>query len=143
MYLFLNDVSGSEIFVILIFILIFFGSKSIPGIARTLGRTMRQVKDATSEIQNELKKSTDGYKKDLNLEGIFRDTAEEIKQPLDQMAVDLDHSIRYNPNSKLAVNQPAQVAENEAASTVSEENSTDKVETTPPTESTENQEKTV
>jgi sec-independent protein translocase protein TatA len=85
-YLFLNDVSGSEVFIILIFILIFFGSKSIPGIARTLGRTMRQVKDATSDIQNELKKSTDGYKKDLNLEGIFRDTAEEIKQPLDQMA---------------------------------------------------------
>ncbi len=143
MYLFLNDVSGSEIFVILIFILIFFGSKSIPGIARTLGRTMRQVKDATSEIQNELKKSTDGYKKDLNLEGIFRDTAEEIKQPLDQMAVDLDHSIRYNPNSKLAVNQPAQVAENEATSTVSVENPTEKVETTPPTPPTENQEKTV
>ncbi|MCO5261119.1 MAG: twin-arginine translocase TatA/TatE family subunit [Crocinitomicaceae bacterium] len=100
MYLFLNDVSGSEVLVILLFILIFFGSKSIPGIARTLGRTMRQVKDATSEIQKEIKKSTDGYQKDLNLEGIFRDTVEEIKQPLDQVAVELDHSIRYNPITK-------------------------------------------
>lgn len=95
MYLFLNDVSGSEILLILLFILIFFGSKSIPGIARTMGRTMRQIQDATSDIQQEIKKSTSEYKKDLNLEGIFKETTEEIKRPLDQMVDDLDDSIKY------------------------------------------------
>lgn len=100
MFLFLNDVSGSEVLLILVFILIFFGSKSIPGIARTVGRTMRQIQDATSDIKSEITKSAGDYKKDLNLDGIFRETAEEIKRPLDQMVDDLDHSIKYTPPKK-------------------------------------------
>lgn len=97
MYLFLNDVAGSEILLILLFILIFFGSKSIPGIAKTMGRTMRQIQDATSDIQNEIKKSTSEYKKDLNLDGIFKETTEEIRRPVDQMIDELDHSVKYTP----------------------------------------------
>ncbi|MGY8927311.1 MAG: Sec-independent protein translocase subunit TatA/TatB, partial [Flavobacteriales bacterium] len=58
MVLILNDVAGSEIVLILVFVLIFFGSKSIPTLARTLGRITRQVKDATSDIQSEIKKSS-------------------------------------------------------------------------------------
>lgn len=100
MFLFLNDVSGSEVLLILVFILIFFGSKSIPGIARTVGRTIRQIQDATSDIQSEIKKSAGDYKKDLNLDGIFRETAEEIQRPLDQMVEELDHSIKYTPPKK-------------------------------------------
>lgn len=95
--LFLNDIAGSEILLILVFILIFFGSKSIPGIARTMGRTIRQIKDASSEIQNEIKKSSSEMKKDLNLDGIIRDTAEEVKRPLDQMSYDLDNAVKYTP----------------------------------------------
>lgn len=51
--------SFGEIAVILLFVLLFFGSESIPNIARTLGRGMRQIKDATSEIQSEIRKSAD------------------------------------------------------------------------------------
>lgn len=101
MYLFLNDVAGSEILLILLFILIFFGSKSIPGIARTVGRTMRQIQDASNDIQNEIKKSTNDYKKDLNLEGIFKETEQQITQPLDQAMDDLDHSVRYTPPKRI------------------------------------------
>lgn len=97
MYLFLNDVAGSEVLLILVFILIFFGSKSIPGIARTVGRTIRQIQDASSDIQNEIKKSAGDYKKDLNLDGIFKETAEEVRRPLDQAMDDLDNSVRYTP----------------------------------------------
>jgi sec-independent protein translocase protein TatA len=96
MLLFLNDVAGSEILLILAFILIFFGSKSIPGIARTLGRTMRQIKDASSELQGEIKKSGLDIKKDLNFNRIIEDTAEDIKRPLDQYVSDLNHAVSYN-----------------------------------------------
>ncbi len=51
------SISGGEIFVVVLFILIFFGADKIPGIARTMGRTMRQVKDATSEIQRDIEGS--------------------------------------------------------------------------------------
>ncbi|MEX1132977.1 MAG: twin-arginine translocase TatA/TatE family subunit, partial [Flavobacteriales bacterium] len=50
----LFDISGGELIVILLFILLFFGSKGIPDIARTLGRTMRQVRDASNEVQREI-----------------------------------------------------------------------------------------
>lgn len=98
MILIFNDIAGSEVLLILAFILIFFGSKSIPTLARTLGKTMRQIREASSDIQNEIKKSGTDIKKDLNLTGIIQETAEDIKRPLDQMAVDLDNSIKYQPN---------------------------------------------
>jgi sec-independent protein translocase protein TatA len=97
MLLFLNDIAGSEVLVILVFILIFFGSKSIPGIAQTMGRTIRQIKDASNELQSEIKKSGADIKKDLNLTGLIQETATEIQRPLDQYASDLDDAVKYTP----------------------------------------------
>ena len=42
--------------VIMLFALLFFGSKGIPDLARTLGRTMRQVRDASNEVQREIQR---------------------------------------------------------------------------------------
>jgi sec-independent protein translocase protein TatA len=100
MLLFFNDVSGSEILVIMIFILMFFGSKSIPGIARTFGQTIRQIKDASNELQDEIRKSGVDIKKDLNLNKIIEESTQEIAQPLDQIASDLDNSVRYDSKEK-------------------------------------------
>ena len=58
----LFGISGGEIFVIFLFILIFFGADKIPGIARTMGRTIRQVKDATSDIQRDIQNSANSVK---------------------------------------------------------------------------------
>jgi sec-independent protein translocase protein TatA len=49
-----------ELLVVFFFVLLFFGADSIPKIARTLGRGIRQMKDATQEIQEEIKKSSSG-----------------------------------------------------------------------------------
>jgi sec-independent protein translocase protein TatA len=97
MLLFLNDIAGSEVLLILFFILIFFGSKSIPGLARTLGRTIRQIKDASSELQTEIKKSGMDIKKDLNLTGLTEETAQDIRRPLDQYASDIDQAMKFEP----------------------------------------------
>jgi sec-independent protein translocase protein TatA len=64
MILFLNSIGGTEIILIMLFILMFFGSKSIPGIARTLGKGMREIQHASNEIRNEIKQTTDQIKKD-------------------------------------------------------------------------------
>jgi sec-independent protein translocase protein TatA len=108
MLLILNDVAGSEILLILVFVLIFFGSKSIPGLAKTMGRTIRQIKDASNDIQNEIKKSGAEMKKDLNLEGLIKDTTEEIRRPLDQMADDIDSTIKYQPKNRNSHVKPIQ-----------------------------------
>ncbi|SFT90861.1 sec-independent protein translocase protein TatA [Lishizhenia tianjinensis] len=93
MLMFLSGVAGSEIFVILLFVLIFFGANSIPGLARTLGRGFRQIKDASQEIQDEISKSTQNMKKDLNLEGRARNLQDSIQRPLDQMAQDIEEGL--------------------------------------------------
>jgi sec-independent protein translocase protein TatA len=56
MFPLLFDISGGELMVVLLFILLFFGSKGIPEMARTLGRTMRQVRDASNEVQREIQR---------------------------------------------------------------------------------------
>ncbi|MEN9999160.1 MAG: hypothetical protein RI922_2150 [Bacteroidota bacterium] len=105
MLLFLNDIAGSEVLVILVFILIFFGSKSIPGIAQTMGKTIRQIKDASNELQSEIKKSGADIKKDLDLSGLIQETSQEIQRPLDQYAADLEDAVKFTPprNSQIPI----------------------------------------
>tara|TARA_B100000614_G_C14362181_1_gene417668 strand:- start:57 stop:296 length:240 start_codon:yes stop_codon:yes gene_type:complete len=50
--------SAGSIFIIVVAILLLFGSKELPKIARTLGRGIREIKNATSEIQNEVSKGS-------------------------------------------------------------------------------------
>ncbi|MCJ8289511.1 MAG: twin-arginine translocase TatA/TatE family subunit [Crocinitomicaceae bacterium] len=97
MVLFLNDIGTSEVVLILVFILIFFGSKSIPGLARTLGRTIRQVKDASNDLQSEIRKSSNELKAGLNLKELIDDTARDIQRPLDQYAADIEDVIKRTP----------------------------------------------
>jgi sec-independent protein translocase protein TatA len=82
MTLFLNDVAGSEILLIFVFVLIFFGSKSIPNLAKTLGRTIHQIKSASNDIQEEIKKSGLDMKRDMNFSNILDDTSKEISNPI-------------------------------------------------------------
>jgi sec-independent protein translocase protein TatA len=52
------DISGGELMIVLLFVLLFFGSKGIPDMARTLGRGMRQMRDASNEVQREIQRGT-------------------------------------------------------------------------------------
>lgn len=44
----------TEMIIIALFIIIFFGAKKIPEIARGMGKGIREFKDATKEIKNEI-----------------------------------------------------------------------------------------
>ena len=55
--MFVFFISGAEILVIFLIILLLFGADRIPEIAKGLGKGMRQVKDATQEIKTEIQKS--------------------------------------------------------------------------------------
>ncbi|MFT5777792.1 MAG: sec-independent protein translocase protein TatA [Crocinitomicaceae bacterium] len=97
MILFLNDIGTGEVLLVLAFILIFFGSKSIPGLARTMGRTIRQVKDASQDLQSEIRKSGKEMKGDLDLSGLIQETKDDIKRPLDQYATDIEEAVHRRP----------------------------------------------
>ena len=94
--LFLNDVAGSEIIVIILVVLIFFGSKSIPGIAKTLGKTLYQIKNASAELQNEIKKSGFDIKEDLKISNLIKEQQEEITRPMDQVYSEIENTIHYS-----------------------------------------------
>ncbi|HMN05806.1 MAG TPA: twin-arginine translocase TatA/TatE family subunit [Flavobacteriales bacterium] len=57
------DIGGGELLVILLFVLLFFGSKGVPDVARTMGRAMRQFRDASAEVQREIEKGATEMKK--------------------------------------------------------------------------------
>ena len=52
--LFLGDIGGSELILIMVVILIFFGANKIPELARGLGKGIREFKDASREIRSEI-----------------------------------------------------------------------------------------
>ena len=50
-------IGGPEIIVVLLFIVMFFGSKKIPELAKGLGKAMREIKDASNDIKKEIRDS--------------------------------------------------------------------------------------
>jgi len=52
-------IGGGEMILIIFVALMLFGSDKIPDIARTLGKGMQQLKNATNEIKTEIHKSAD------------------------------------------------------------------------------------
>jgi sec-independent protein translocase protein TatA len=52
---------GTEWLLIILFVIIFFGAKKIPELARGLGRGIREFKDATKGVKSEIE---EGLKED-------------------------------------------------------------------------------
>ncbi|MFP4091723.1 MAG: twin-arginine translocase TatA/TatE family subunit [Cyclobacteriaceae bacterium] len=55
---FVGGLGGWEILLIIMVLLIFFGAKKIPELARGLGRGIREFKDATKEIKDEIEEGS-------------------------------------------------------------------------------------
>ena len=76
-------ISGAEIVFILFIVVMVFGADKIPGIAKGLGKGMRQLRDATDDIKREIQKSADK-------QGIDTDFAKDIKKELDEVKKNVD-----------------------------------------------------
>ena len=77
--LFLNSIGTTEVIFILMAVLMLFGSKSIPGLAKTLGKGMREIKTASNEIKRDIQNSTLEMRKDLNMENPLKDFENPLK----------------------------------------------------------------
>lgn len=51
---FIQNIGGGSLVLIILVIILLFGAKRIPELARGLGRGIREFKDATKEIQDDL-----------------------------------------------------------------------------------------
>jgi len=54
-HLLIFNIGGSEFFLIMLVVLLFFGAKGIPDIAKSLGKASREFKDAMSGIEREIR----------------------------------------------------------------------------------------
>lgn len=62
--LFIGGLGGTEIAVILFIVLLLFGAKKIPELARGFGKGIREFKEATKEVNKEIQGTADEVKKD-------------------------------------------------------------------------------
>ncbi|MGY6523653.1 MAG: twin-arginine translocase TatA/TatE family subunit [Mongoliitalea sp.] len=60
---FIGGMSPGSMILIIFVILLLFGAKRIPELARGLGKGIREFKDATKEIQNDLEEGLNDKKK--------------------------------------------------------------------------------
>ena len=51
-----GNIGGSELFLILLVILIFFGAKKLPELAKGLGQGIREFRKAAKDVQDEVEK---------------------------------------------------------------------------------------
>lgn len=72
-----------ELIVIMLVVLMLFGSKRLPELARGLGKGIREFKRATNELKSE-----------LDVEPLRRDFEKEIKGNIDEVKNDLDESVQ-------------------------------------------------
>ena len=75
-------ISGAEIFVIFLIVLLLFGADKVPDIAKGLGKGIRQVKDATQEIKTEIQKSAKS--KGVDTKSIS-DQIDKVKEDIDDI----------------------------------------------------------
>ena len=58
-------IGGAEIVIIFLLILLLFGADSIPGIAKTFGKGMREFRNASDGIKREFENHSDGLADDI------------------------------------------------------------------------------
>jgi sec-independent protein translocase protein TatA len=71
-------ISGPEIFVVMLIVVMLFGADKIPEMAKGLGKGMRQLKDATNDIKREITESAEK-------QGIDTDFTRNIKKEINQV----------------------------------------------------------
>ncbi len=59
-------ISGAEVFIILLVILLLFGSKKIPELARGLGKGLHEFRKATEDIKKEINESSSEISRDID-----------------------------------------------------------------------------
>src|SRR5690606_42065290 len=72
-------ISVVELFFILFIVIIVFGDDKIPDIAKGLGKGMRQLKDATEDIKQEIQKSADKQGIDTSIVDDIRGEIDNVK----------------------------------------------------------------
>lgn len=78
LYILFLNLGGGEVVMILFVILLLFGGKGIPSVARTLGKGIREFKDASDGIKRDIQESTGNITKQI------QEQVQEVKKEIDK-----------------------------------------------------------
>lgn len=91
-------IGGGELIFIILVAVMLFGADKIPEIARTLGKGMAQLKNATDDIKSEITKSAEDNGFDVkSLTSGFTKEIDEVKQGFHKMINDESSTVADNP----------------------------------------------
>ncbi len=98
-FILLFGISGGEIFIALLLVLVLFGPKKIPEIARTIGKGINEVKKVQRDINNEINRYADEIEKPVkqvenDIEGFkseYYHAENEVKDSIHKDAVSEDN----------------------------------------------------
>ena len=97
---------GGEILLILLAVLVLFGAEKLPGLARSLGKGLYEVKKATDEIKNELMQSSGEIRNELNqatsaIKENLNDIHKTATEPVQNIKNDVENVIQNDVQPQL------------------------------------------
>lgn len=116
--IFLFGISGGEVFIVILVILVLFGADRIPELARTFGKGMNEFKKAADDIKREIQEGASAIKdENVSLDSdvsdtfddtgdAFRSTGYETYQKASQSQAGEDAVIDDDGHSKESVQKP-------------------------------------
>lgn len=86
-------ISGAEIFIIILAIIVLFGAKKIPELARGFGKGMNEFRKATADIKKEINTTDGGLMKDVKeIKNSIRETTQNVKRRIEESEIGKDLS---------------------------------------------------
>jgi len=77
-------ISGPEIIIIMLIVVMLFGADKIPEIARGLGKGMRQIKDATNEVKREINQTAQKHNIDTTIVKDVKNEIHKVKENIEE-----------------------------------------------------------
>ncbi len=81
-------IGGSEVFLIILAILVLFGAKQLPELARGLGKGVAELKKATDDIKKDVDSSMD------SASGGLSDTLKNVKKDFDEIKSNITSNLK-------------------------------------------------
>jgi len=91
----LFDMSGGELFLIVLAIIVLFGPKQIPVIARSIGKVMYEIRTASNQIKQEVMAEARNIEKTVQAPGMSK-TPVLNNKPVDN---ELDHNVSVSESA--------------------------------------------
>lgn len=79
-FAFLGTIGTQELLIILVIVLLLFGAKKLPELARGLGKSMQEFKKATREVEDNFKEAMNDESKGVSQNSSTQDSAKKTEE---------------------------------------------------------------